>query len=67
MICRVCGHADPEALEGGACPVDGHPMLSEGVIARHGRDPLLGTVVGGEFLVLDVLGIGGFGTVYRAS
>ncbi len=43
------------------CPKDGVPTLELGL-----GDPLLGTVAGERFLLLDVLGKGGMSIVYRA-
>lgn len=63
-ICRSCGRLD-EAPEGLLCRC-GSVCLAVGAHQRHPADPLLGSVVGGEFVVVDLIGDGGYGTVYRA-
>jgi serine/threonine-protein kinase len=59
---RIC----PEGLErhegdAATCPVHGVPLLPLGE-----GDPLCGTLLANRFLVLDRLGRGGMGSVYRA-
>ena len=65
MICRQCDHTDPAAREGATCPEDGSYLISQATHEAHPTDVLLGQTIGNEFALVDILGIGGFGTVYR--
>jgi serine/threonine-protein kinase len=58
--CAGCQHAYSETAL--FCPNCGRPKVRETP-----ADPLLGKVLGERFLVLDLLGQGGSGTIYRAE
>ncbi|MCA9643948.1 MAG: protein kinase, partial [Myxococcales bacterium] len=61
-LCPDCGHQF--SGEARFCPFDGALLEHRGKWDRSG-DPLIGSVVDGRYEVLDVLGEGGMGTVYR--
>jgi serine/threonine-protein kinase len=49
------------------CPSgDGYVLVRPAALAEADGDPFLGRVIGGRFAVIDVLGAGSMGTVYRA-
>lgn len=62
LVCSTCG----AALDDGTnyCPHDGTP-LQRGV--RPWRDPLIGSVIGGRYRVINRLGMGGMAVVYHAQ
>ncbi len=65
-ICRECDRRpdNPEELQ---CPDDQSWYVFEEGFARYKLDPLLGTALEDKYPLLEVLGEGGFGTVYRAK
>ena len=64
-ICPNCEHQYEDVSLGEVCPRDGAVLLRQDVYDRHGSDQLLGTCVDERYHLIDVLGRGGFGTVYR--
>ena len=55
-VCIVCGREFPKDIHD--CPDD--------LVRLSDKDPLLGTIFDGKFEVLDFIGIGGLGRVYKA-
>ena len=59
-FCPACSRSFPPELE--RCPDDGSRL-----VRLEDKDPLIGTVVDDRFEIIDRLGEGGMGTVYRAN
>ena len=66
---RFCRHCEgrPEGPDDLQCPNDQSWYVIEESFPRHKLDPLLGTALEDKYPLLEVLGEGGFGTVYRAK
>lgn len=64
-VCPSCEHRYQDVSLGEVCPRDGRTLLRFDVYKRHSSDTLLGTCIDGRYRLVDILGKGGFGTVYR--
>jgi serine/threonine-protein kinase len=66
---RVCPKCRTTYPRGGAstCKKDGTKLVDAKEFAAAQADPLLGTTIGGRFEIIDRVGTGGMGTVYRAK
>ncbi len=64
--CPSCGRKYPEAGAGDLCPRDGRVLIPEQTLIHYPGDPLLGMTIDGTYRIYDILGMGGFGAVYRA-
>ncbi|NUP08028.1 MAG: protein kinase [Polyangiaceae bacterium] len=62
VVCPQCEHACESSHK--FCPVCGFPIAEV-----HGQldDPLLGTTLPGGYTILELVGVGGMGRVYRAE
>lgn len=60
--CPQCQSACEETHK--FCPACGFPV---GKVAAHPDDPLVGRTLPGGYVILDLVGIGGMGRVYRAE
>ncbi|MCB9528012.1 MAG: serine/threonine protein kinase [Myxococcales bacterium] len=64
--CVTCGRAFDDRLPGAQCPHDGAVLVPAATAERFGGDALLGRRLANDYLIFDILGLGGFGAVYRA-
>ena len=64
-VCFLCDHRYEEVSLGETCPRDGGVLVEASVRERHKNDTLLGRCIADRYQLIDVLGVGGFGTVYR--
>ncbi len=60
--CPQCQHPCEESHK--FCPSCGFPVAK---VAQHTDDPLIGRTLPGGYVILDLVGIGGMGRVYRAE
>jgi serine/threonine protein kinase len=66
-VCRTCGEVAPRGLApGDKCPRDATVFVRKVDLDSQPEDPILGQVVGGKFAIVGLIGVGGFGAVYRA-
>ncbi len=67
LVCPRCGRKAPGPL-GAVCEHDGAALIEPAVYAELGDRPdrLIGRVVAGRFPVIELIGRGAYGTVYRA-
>ncbi len=61
-MCPQCGNPCEQAHK--FCPVCGFPVSE---LSRKTDDPLIGTTRPGGYVILDLVGVGGMGRVYRAE
>ncbi|MFN7699163.1 MAG: serine/threonine-protein kinase, partial [Deltaproteobacteria bacterium] len=61
FACAICGHRYHDRASGrvAVCPFDGGRLVPL-------PDPLVGRVISGRYTLLEKIGQGGFGVVYRA-
>jgi len=65
LICPQCRTAYPAGTL--SCSRDGKPLMDARAFADAEADPLVGQVVADRFAVERRIGVGGMGTVYRAT
>jgi serine/threonine protein kinase len=63
VVCPQC--ANPCEQTHKFCPVCGFPIAELG--RKQNDDPLLGTTLPGGYVILELVGVGGMGRVYRAE
>jgi len=62
VVCPQCEHACEASNK--FCPVCGFPI---GELSSKNDDPLIGTTLPGGYVMLELVGVGGMGRVYRAE
>ena len=62
VVCPQCEHVCGDAVK--FCPVCGFPVAE---IASKTDDPLVGTTLPGGYVIIELVGVGGMGRVYRAE
>ncbi len=68
-VCPQCRHHLPEPAGARLARCPAHPgtvLVSPAALAAADGDPFLGRVVGDRFAILELVGAGSMGTVYRA-
>ncbi|PKN46576.1 MAG: hypothetical protein CVU63_07405, partial [Deltaproteobacteria bacterium HGW-Deltaproteobacteria-20] len=63
--CKLCGQRFTN--DAAFCPFDGEPLEVAPDAFRSADDPLIGKTIDGRYLVIESLGEGGMGTVYRVE
>ncbi|MCA9539321.1 MAG: serine/threonine protein kinase, partial [Myxococcales bacterium] len=64
--CVTCGREYVEREAGDVCPEDDTVLVPRSTAERFAGDAFLGRRFADDFLIFDILGLGGFGAVYRA-
>ena len=56
----------PPGRAAATCPHDGLHLVAPEEHAKAPRDVFLGATLGGKYVIVGLLGVGGMGSVYRA-
>lgn len=62
--CPVC-HSEGEL--GQECPTDHRYFVEKTALQNDPNDPMLGSLIGGQYIPLSLIGEGGMGKIYRAK
>jgi serine/threonine-protein kinase len=66
LICPKCRTSYTSSI-GGVCYRDGEKLVDHDAFLALERDPLRGRTIGGKYTILERIGVGGMGNVYKAS
>jgi serine/threonine protein kinase len=66
LICPKCRTSYSSSVLG-ACYRDGEKLVDHDAFMAVEMDPMRGRTVGGKYHILDRIGVGGMGTVYKAA
>jgi hypothetical protein len=66
LICPKCRTSYSSSVLG-ACYRDGEKLVDHDAFMAVEKDPMRGHTIGGKYHILERVGVGGMGTVYRAS
>jgi eukaryotic-like serine/threonine-protein kinase len=66
LICPKCRTSYSSSVVG-ACYRDGEKLVDHDVFMAVERDPMRDRTIGGKYHILERVGVGGMGTVYRAA
>jgi serine/threonine protein kinase len=67
LLCAACRQPAPGGtLPGARCPADDALFIDAVDAVQRPDDPWLGQTIGGKYALFGIIGVGGFGAVYRA-
>jgi eukaryotic-like serine/threonine-protein kinase len=66
LICPKCRTSYTSSL-GSTCYKDGEKLVDHDLFLAVERDPMRGQTIGGKYTLIERIGVGGMGNVYKAS